>query len=200
MSEDLRILDVGAGDGFFAKSLLKEFGGSANCIDTGYEHDFSEDSIFFSKCQQIQNPNVFLFIDVLEHVTNPTELLSRHLESSSGKAILVISVPAFRILWSPHDEFLGHIDRYQIKQILKWLELSGINFKIYRRHYLFSLLFLPVFLYRLFRRGKRSDLKKHSRMTNSLLRYLSNFDNLRIRNRFFGLSAYVVAVINTLEL
>lgn len=60
ISEDLRVLEVGAGDGYFAKSLLKAFGGTAICIDTGYEHDFSEGSILFSKCQQIKSPNVFI--------------------------------------------------------------------------------------------------------------------------------------------
>jgi len=189
----LRIIDVGAGSGYFASVLLEEFGGEANCIDTEYAREYRKGSINFTKVLVMQNANIFLFIDVLEHVSEPIELLRKYLEVAKSGNVVVISVPAFRSLWSSHDEFLGHVDRYQIRDVLSWLKKLGGDFEIVRKHYLFSFIFPAVLAIRKLPRGKKSDLRSHTKLVNHLLKRISVIDNSKIRNRYFGLSAYVVA-------
>jgi len=194
-SRPLRIIDVGAGSGYFASMLLKELGGVANCVDTEYVHDYTKGLIEFTKSPVMKDANTFLFIDVLEHVSEPIELLRKHLEYAKTGDIIVISVPAFKSLWSSHDEFLGHVDRYQVRDILSWLSKLNKKFEIIKKHYLFSLIFPAVFVIRQLPRGKKSDLRLHSQLVNLFLKNISIIDNTMIRSKFFGLSAYVVARI-----
>lgn len=189
----LRVIDVGAGSGYFASALLEEFGGEANCIDSEYTREHKRGSIYFTKVRAMQDANIFLFIDVLEHVSEPFELLRKYLEVAKSGNVIVISVPAFKRLWSTHDEFLGHVDRYQIRDVLSWLKKLDVDFEIIRKHYLFSFIFPAVLAIRKIPRGKKSDLRSHTKFVNYLLKLISVIDNTKIRNRYFGLSAYVVA-------
>ena len=56
--------------------------------------------------------DLILFLDVLEHLPDPVEAL-RHARSllAPGGTVLV-TVPAFRALWTAHDDFNHHRTRY----------------------------------------------------------------------------------------
>lgn len=59
---------------------------------------------------------LFLLMDVLEHVADDFELLSRLLAAASPGAYFLITVPADWALWSPHDEAFGHYRRYTMQR------------------------------------------------------------------------------------
>lgn len=189
---DLRILDYGAGDGYFSKELLKKRFGTSNCVDLNYTQTIEEDSIFFSTKIVEQNPNLILFIDVLEHVPNPSQELHKVLEMIKSDCIVLITVPAFQSLWSIHDEFLGHYGRYKLEQVKEWLVGFEGQVKILREHYLYSLIFPLVFIYRKFRKKSRSDLREVPVFVNKVLFKFCQFDNRYMRNRHFGLSSLLV--------
>jgi 2-polyprenyl-3-methyl-5-hydroxy-6-metoxy-1,4-benzoquinol methylase len=68
-----RILDVGAGSGFFTKHLLQHSSASVGiCIDTAYPCDREEQwfgkSVLFQRSCDAVDADLVLFMDVLEHV------------------------------------------------------------------------------------------------------------------------------------
>jgi hypothetical protein len=75
-----RILDVGAGSGFFSKVLLRETAAtSALCIDPGYTEDWSEThfekTITFRRAGAAGDADEVLLMDVLEPVDDDVGLL-----------------------------------------------------------------------------------------------------------------------------
>lgn len=106
---DLNILiEIGAGSGFFCKKFVKDFGfREAYCVDPYYESEHLGNFANISYCQSIPNKpgDLYLYIDVLEHVEDPVSLIkkSSHLAKSGSK--FIFSVPAFDFLWSGHDDF-----------------------------------------------------------------------------------------------
>lgn len=82
---------------------------------------------------------LFLLMDVLEHVADDFALLSRLLAASRPGAHFLITVPADPALWSEHDVSYGHYRRYDIERLLMlWqdlpvdlLLLSHFNARIY---------------------------------------------------------------------
>src|SRR5215471_18225599 len=114
-----RVLDIGAGSGFFARMLLREaHAASAVCVDPGYSQDWSEvhfgKSIEFKRDGTGEDADLVLMMDVLEHVDDDVALLRQFVIPARPGTRFVISVPAFQWLWSPHDEFLGHRRRYTL--------------------------------------------------------------------------------------
>jgi SAM-dependent methyltransferase len=135
----LRILDVGCGDGlFFGK--LAEFGD----VD-GVEPDerlvnpqgpFRERiriAPFDTNFSASASYSLVLMLDVLEHLSNPAEAL-RHAHSllEPGGALL-LTVPAFQILWTNHDTINHHFLRYR-RGTLRPL-LWGAGFVILEERY-----------------------------------------------------------------
>ena len=118
-----RILDVGAGSGFFARTLLRETGAqSATCLDPAYERDWSEtvgDKVIdFCRSITVADADLVLMMDVLEHVDDDRELLQHHVAIAPSHARFVVSVPAFSWLWSAHDTFLEHRRRYTLRHLV----------------------------------------------------------------------------------
>jgi SAM-dependent methyltransferase len=69
----------------------------------------------------LREADVVLLMDVLEHVEDDFELLSRVLGPLRAGAHVLITVPADPALWSPHDVSFGHWRRYQADRLrLTW--------------------------------------------------------------------------------
>lgn len=85
--------------------------------------------------------------DVLEHLENDVDFLinmKKKLLKKRGR--LYLTVPAYRMLWSRHDDCAGHHRRYGLKDLKKKLDLAG--YEIEYTTYLFSFLVLPIFLFK----------------------------------------------------
>lgn len=201
------ILDVGAGSGYFSKFLLANSDAKeAWCVDISYErnHDIYEQKkpIHFRRSIDTSNANLVLLMDVLEHVDDDVGLLREYVEKTPKGTIFLISVPAFKFLWSDHDVFLEHKRRYRLDQIKDVAKKAGL--KVTHGSYYFGAIF-PIaatirLIERLFKktsRQPRSQLKQHHPITNKLLASLSKAELVIMRkNRIAGLTAFCLAVKN----
>lgn len=117
------VLDVGAGDGWFAGKLVHDVAAQCElvCWDVNYTAD-DVDGVDPSLAWRVRRVtdaphNTFdlvLALDVIEHIADDRAFLGDavvpHLHDSS---LLVVSVPAYQRLYSDHDRALGHERRYR---------------------------------------------------------------------------------------
>jgi len=183
------ILDVGSGTG----GNLMAFGRIGRACGI----DISEKAVAFcakrSLNNVIQSPvekikyeektfDIITCLDVLEHVSSPLEALLEMKRVLKDDGRILIMVPAFRILWSQHDEALGHLRRYEKKSLTCDLHEAGL--KIEKMSYLFFISFFVVAPIRImrrffvFRRGKaRSDTTTlPPKFLNEFLKFLFNME------------------------
>lgn len=198
-----RILDVGAGSGFFSRMLLRDTSAtSAICVDPGYTRDWSESHfmkpIAFRRASPIGDADLVLLMDVLEHVDDDVALLRELATSAKPGTRFIVSVPAFSWLWSQHDEFLEHRRRYTLNGVLGVLSAAGLT--PVEGFYMFAAVFPAVAAQRLWRRRRpsaqtaTSDLRRHHPWTNTILTGLCRAESAVARhNRAFGLTAFGVA-------
>ncbi len=129
------------------------------------------------------NIDVVLLADVLEHVEDDVNFLSDIIEAIRPGALIIITVPAHKILWSNHDVALGHKRRYQVNTLnnlwnnrpVKKLFFSPFNF------ILSPLVFLNRLLLSRAKNTQQSDLHEHSVIVNSLLFFLFNLEGRWMR-------------------
>ncbi len=194
------ILDVGAGSGFFSRHLLAETGAqSALCVDIGYARE-RDDSVAGKPVLYRRDigPTVcdlVLMMDVLEHVDDDRSLVRHYAAKVPSGAHFLVTVPAFRFLWSGHDIFLEHKRRYRLGEIEAAMRDAGLA--IVHGAYYFGFVFPLAAAVRLATRGTtepRSSLKKHGPLTNGILSAVCAAElPLFPINRLAGLSAFVLA-------
>jgi len=198
--EPRRLLDVGAGSGFFSRHLLAETPAErALCVDIGYPDD-RDDSVagkpvLYRRDIGPTDCDLVLMMDVLEHVDDDRGLLGRYAAKVPSGAHFLVTVPAFRFLWSGHDVFLEHKRRYRLPEIEAAMRDAGLE--IVRGAYYFGLVFPLAAAVRLADRNTtepRSSLRKHGAFANSLLTAACVAElPLFPINRLAGLSAFVLA-------
>ncbi len=195
-----RLLDVGAGSGFFSRHLLAEGGAeSALCVDTGYAREYDDSvagkPVLYRRDCGPTDCDLVLMMDVLEHVDDDRGLIRHYAEKVPGGAHFLVTVPAFRFLWSGHDVFLEHKRRYRLGEIEATLGDAGLA--IVHGAYYFGLVFPLAAAVRLATRGDtepRSSLKKHGALANGILSAVCAAElPLFAVNRLAGLSAFVLA-------
>jgi 2-polyprenyl-3-methyl-5-hydroxy-6-metoxy-1,4-benzoquinol methylase len=195
-----RLLDVGAGSGFFSRHLLTKGGAqSALCIDPGYAHNRDETldgkPVLYRRDCGPTDCDLVLMMDVLEHVDNDVGLVRHYAAKVPSGAHFLVTVPAFRFLWSGHDVFLEHKRRYTLPEIEKTLRDAGLA--IVRGAYYFGLVFPIAAAVRLARRGDprpRSSLSRQGALANGLLTAACSAElPFFPANRLAGLSAFVLA-------
>jgi len=84
--------------------------------------------------------------DVLEHIQDDRGFLKHLNRYLKPEGRLYITVPAYNFLWSYQDRYAGHFRRYTLKSINKILNETG--FTVEYSTYIFSFLWLPIFLFR----------------------------------------------------
>ncbi len=123
---------------------------------------------FSFKCARIEdipqefNSNKFdsiYILDVLEHLDNEVEILKSASSYLNESGKILVTVPAFQFLWSPHDDFVHHVRRYTKNSLSKILEESG--YTVERISYFNSLLFPLALIQRLGMRFLNKKLSSH---------------------------------------
>ena len=70
-----------------------------------------------------------LLLDVMEHMEDPVQLLKNAAETLSDDGGIIITVPAYPMLYSDWDRKLGHFRRYTKSQFRKHAEQAGLKVK-----------------------------------------------------------------------
>jgi len=195
-----RILDIGAGSGFFSRHLLAEAGAqSALCVDIGYASDRDDSEggkpVLYRRDTGPTDCDLVLMMDVLEHVDDDRGLVRHYAAKVPTGAHFLVTVPAFRFLWSGHDVFLEHKRRYHLSEIETAMRDAGLQ--VVRGAYYFGFVFPLAAAVRLATRGAaepRSSLKSHGALSNGILTAVCAAElPLLPINRLAGLSAFVLA-------
>jgi 2-polyprenyl-3-methyl-5-hydroxy-6-metoxy-1,4-benzoquinol methylase len=144
----LSVLDVGSGDAWLARTLLSTMHPQTTitCVDVGYGDRTDAPSegsrMRFVREIPAERFDLVLLLDVLEHIRDDVGALRAvvddHLQSD-GHAL--VSVPAWRRLFSEHDTRLRHFRRYDPTDAERLIEGAGL--RIIRRGGLFHSLLVP---------------------------------------------------------
>lgn len=194
------IIDVGSGTGFFAEELLRAFPYKIyRCylIDTEYTADEIKSSANTRLIKQNKIPNVIsnslvVMMDVLEHLEDDKKMLNEIMVNAVNQNYFFITVPAFKSLWSVHDEYLCHFRRYTISSLRK--VLTDSNYKTNSIYYLYGILFPLVWLGRkisnlLPNPEIKSEMKAAHPLLNKILFSICRFDaNHLTKNKLMGVS------------
>lgn len=125
------ILDVGCGDGLFFEELsrLGEVEGiemdptgvtpGGPWVDRIHVRPFDE------SFQPGKHYGLILMLDVLEHLQDPDSALCRALDLLEPEGTLLITVPAFQILWTSHDDLNHHLRRYSKTALASLIRRAG---------------------------------------------------------------------------
>jgi SAM-dependent methyltransferase len=210
----LRILDAGCGTGQMLKCL--ESHGEAIGIDSspqaiGYARERGVRRLVHGS---ITDPpfrdgsfDCVVSLDVIEHVDDDLRILTKLHEVVKPGGHLIVTVPAFKLLWSEHDEINLHKRRYRAEQLSRLIEDAG--FELQRVTYCNTTLFLPILamrkaknFLRSVRRARgttigalRSDLGEYPSPVNAALSWLMRGET-RLMSRVdlpFGVSILAVA-------
>ncbi len=149
----IQILDAGCGPGNFV-SRLKSFGSVCGT-------DYSNEALLYclrkhaipafrSSLETISIKNesfdAVVSLEVLEHIENDQTVLREYYRLLKPGGVGLISVPAFQMLWGPHDEWFGHVRRYSRHELSEKIKASG--FEIVRCDYFKCIFFLPMLILR----------------------------------------------------
>jgi SAM-dependent methyltransferase len=141
------VLDIGAGDGWFAHQLLQDLRADVKvvCWDVNYRSQELATPLGGSIERTADAPEgefpLVLLLDVLEHVIDDEALLiDTVLPHLSPGGILIASVPAYPSLFSEHDRMLRHERRYHPR---KFLQLLSRHLEMIGNGPLFTSLLLP---------------------------------------------------------
>lgn len=105
--------------------------------------------------------DVCVMMDVLEHVDDEGALLGEARRVLRPGGAVIVSVPAFRALWSQHDVTFEHLRRYRRGELEARVRAAGL--RVEWSSYTNFFVFFPALLWRSFRRwtgaapGVRTD-------------------------------------------
>lgn len=141
------ILDVGCGDGLFFDRLAR-FGevwgveSDETLVPAGSRHRARIHlGSFDSGFQPGRRFDLVLMLDVLEHLADPVAALRKAAELLVPGGRVLITVPAFQVLWTGHDDLNRHFVRYRRRSLDPLIVGAGL--RILSERYFFQWLF-PV--------------------------------------------------------
>jgi ubiquinone/menaquinone biosynthesis C-methylase UbiE len=204
------ILEVGCSGGPLIQELQ----------EAGYDHvtglDISEEAIALARQRGLSDTHVMdaqklsfaderfdvvTASDVLEHLADAPLALREWRRVLKANGVLIVFVPAFRWLWSEHDEANRHQHRYRRRELEALLTANG--FIVERSSYWNFSLFFPVALMRVLKRllpwkkvAESGDIFAAPRPINTALTWLLHCENRWLRrgwNLPVGISVMVIA-------
>lgn len=127
-----KALDFGCGTGALMESLQ-------DIIDI-HGVDISPEAIYFCQKRGIENVklidndwapdseySLIIATDVVEHIQGDVEILNKLWKALKPNGVIIITVPAFKFLWSEYDVALHHKRRYTYRQLVNCAEEAGFR-------------------------------------------------------------------------
>ena len=137
------ILDVGCGDGLFFDRLT-EFGdvegveSEAGLVDpAGRWASRIRIQPFDETFQPRKQYGLITMLDVVEHLPDAGAALRRAASLLEPAGTLLVTVPAFQSLWTSHDDFNHHVQRFTRKTLARLTEQAGRE-TVATRYFFFS--------------------------------------------------------------
>ena len=191
VKSDTRVLDIGCGSGENTKILrnTKQCHGidiSKNSLKDAYTKEVNNLCLGTANALPFKSNSfgLVLFLDVLEHLNNEETAIQEVRRVLTKDGMCIVSVPAFRFLWSGHDVVNQHMKRYT-KSELKDILVSN-RFTIKRITYWNFFLFFPLAIIRVIKNVvcSQQQPKSHFRMIpiciNSFLIFVLSIENALI--------------------
>lgn len=151
---DEATFDIGGGNGFTTR-YLKEAGYQMVLIEPTYCACLNAKKRGISTVicgsvdeQLIENGVIkqCMMTDVLEHIEDDKKFLELLYQKMGSSGRLLLTVPAFQVLWSSEDNSAGHYRRYRLEQMVDLA--AKIGFSVRYKNYFFEFLFFPILLIR----------------------------------------------------
>lgn len=200
---DLTILDVGCGTGAMSGKLA-EWGEVVSA-------DFSPLALAFSRRRSLtrlcasdamrlpfrdSSFDLVVALDILEHVADDSAALAEIHRVLKPGGRVIATVPAYKFLWSGHDEALMHYRRYVAREVRD--QFIAAHLRIEKLSYAMALLFPIVWVVRrLSRLGSRqtSSLVAVPPLVNRILISILTGENALIRRLRlpFGVTVFCLA-------
>lgn len=199
---DTKILDVGCGTGF----TLKKLQGSYHAVGLDSDKKALEfctlqgcNNLVHGDAERLSfkdnNFDIIIALDILEHLNNDLASINGFYRILKEGGHLIITVPAFNLLWSTHDDALHHRRRYTSSELRERLVKCG--FRVIDSSYWNFFLFPIIFLTRQLRRistvdhGLKSDLTHPPSIINKSLQSILDMESKLLINGLhfpFGVS------------
>lgn len=200
------IVDVGCGTGATAVQLQRY--GTVIAVDISplalsWSRHRGLSNLLLSAAERLpladQSVDVIIATDILEHLDDDVAVLKEFYRVLKRGGYVVITVPAYSILWSEHDLALMHRRRYVAGVLAQRSRLAG--FEVIRLTYALFFLFPVALVLRLLKRRSPPDKEPEAQLPplpEWLNRFLIRFQRIETamltRLRFpWGVS--VVAVL-----
>lgn len=198
-----RLVDVGSGTG----ALLEDFQAFA---DEAIGVELDETALGLSRGRGLdvrqapahhlpfpdRSVDIVTAFDVLEHLDDDLRAAREFHRVLEADGALLVTVPAYRFLWSRHDVAHGHRRRYTRRTLTQLLRTAGLEIR--QSGYFMSLLFPLAVVERLtarFRRQQEHTLTMPSRRVNAVLLRILLAERRRVAAGGFpfGLSVFAIA-------
>lgn len=201
-----KIFDFGCGSGYNVGYLQK----------LGYDasgSDVSTEAIKIGLSEGIQNLSVaqdgeikppeggfdlVLALDVIEHIKDDSEAIQILKRALKPGGVAIITVPAYKWMWGVQDDVAHHFRRYTMSDLINTVKISS-NFKIVRKTYFNTFLFVPIAIVRTLSKWfnlkeRESDFDINSGIINRLFYFIFNLETIFLKfiNFPFGVSILLV--------
>lgn len=131
--ESFTLVDVGAGAGLLGEFLRREFPLASyqfvepiGALAAALEVRFGSESNVETR-ERYAGAQYVTLLDVLEHQEDDRAFLADLAGRLDPGAVLLLTVPALRSLWSGWDVSLGHFRRYERSTLLRAADVSGLR-------------------------------------------------------------------------
>ena len=144
-----RILDIGCGDGLFFGRLSSL--GEVEGLEPWAPISSDQSHLTIHRCplsdfEPAERFSLILMLDVVEHLDDPVADVRHALSLLEPGGAMLITVPAFRLLWTRHDDINLHRTRYTRASFRRLAAESGL--RIEHERYFFHWAFAAKLLLR----------------------------------------------------
>ncbi|MGC8783457.1 MAG: class I SAM-dependent methyltransferase [Armatimonadota bacterium] len=200
------IVDVGCGTGATAMQLRRYgtvIGVDISLLALSWSRQRGLNNLLLAAAERLpiapESVDVIVATDILEHLDDDVAVLKEFYRALKPGGYVVITVPAYSILWSEHDLALMHRRRYVARVLAKRSHAAG--FKITRLTYALFFLFPLALVMRLLKRrptpGKEPEaqLPPLPAWLNRLLIHVQRIETAMLSYLRFPWGVSVVAVL-----